>query len=96
MDEGDIGDFAKRNIGYAIEKLKNEDLTEKEKLLFIIENIGQDIVRERLRGKYQILQHQKQLKEQENDSIKISERIHALDSEKRKKILNYINEMENL
>lgn len=96
MDEGDIGDFAKQNIGYAIEKLKNEELTEEEKLLFIIENIGQDIVRERLRGKYQILQYQKQLREQEDDSIEISQRIHALDSEKRKKILNYIIEMENL
>lgn len=96
MDEGDIGDFAKQNIRYAIEELKKKDLMGEEKLLFIIENIGQDIVREKLRGKYQIFQYQKQLSNQENDSMKIVERIHALDSERREKVLNYIYEMENL
>ena len=96
MDEGDIGDFAKQNIRYAIEELKKKDLMGEEKLLFIIENIGQDIVREKLRGKYQIFQYQKQLSNQENDSMKIAERIHALDSERREKVLNYIYEMENL
>ena len=96
MDEGDIGDFAKHNIRYAIQELKKECLTEEEKLLFIIENIGQDIVREKLRGKYQIFQHRKQLSNQETGSMKIAERIHALDAERREKVLNYIYEMENL
>ena len=51
---------------------------------------------ENLRGKYHIFQYQKQLSNQENDSMKIAERIHALDSERREKVLNYIYEMENL
>ncbi len=96
MDEGDIGDFAKQNIGYVINALKNEDLTEKEKLLFIINNIGQDIVREKLHVQYQTLQHRKQLSDRKADSLKMAERIHALDDGRREKILNYINEMENL
>ena len=96
MDEGDIGDFAKQNIRSVIEALKNENLSEEEKLRFIIDNIGQDIVRERLQGKYQILQQQKQRNNQENDSMKMAERINALDTERREKVLNYINEMEKL
>lgn len=96
MDEGDIGDFAKQNIGYVINALKNEDLTEIEKLLFIINNIGQDIVREKLHVQYQTLQHRKQLSDRKADSLKMAERIHALDDDRREKILNYINEMENL
>ncbi|MCH5258754.1 MAG: AAA family ATPase [Lachnospiraceae bacterium] len=96
MDEGDIGDFAKQKIRYAIEELKKERLTEEEKILFIIENIGQDIVREKLRGKYQVFQHQKQLRTQEANSMEMAERIYALDVERRKKVLNYISEMENL
>lgn len=96
MDEGDIGDFAKQKIGYTIEELKKERLTEEEKILFIIENIGQDIVREKLRGKYQVFQHQKQLRTQEANSMEMAERIYALDVERRKKVLNYISEIENL
>lgn len=95
MSEGDIGDFAKQKIGYAIKELKKEYLAEEEKIYFIIENIGQDVVRERLRAKYQKIQKRKQLKHQEADSMIIAERIHALDVEKREKILNYMKEMEN-
>ena len=95
MDEGDIGDFAKHNIRYAIEELEREELTEEEKVLFIIENIGQDIVRKKLRGKYHIFQNRKQLSNQENSSMKIAERIHALDAESREKVLEYIYKIEN-
>lgn len=94
MEEGDIGDFAKQNIKLVIQALKEENLTEEEKLLFIIENIGQDIVRERLRGKYQLLQQRKQ--KQEHDSMEIAQKINALDSTQREKVLNYINQMKTM
>lgn len=96
MEEGDIGDFAKQNIKNVIQALKEEDLTEEEKLSFIIENIGQKIVRERLRGKYQLLQQSKQAKKHDYDSMEIAERINALDPTQREKILNYIYQAETM
>lgn len=96
MSEGDIGDFAKQNIKLVIQALKEENLTEEEKLLFIIENIGQDIVRERLRGKYQLLQQRKQIQDQEHDSMEIAQKINALDSTQKEKVLNYINQMKTM
>lgn len=87
MDEGDIGEFAKKQISETIASLKQNDLAEEHKLLFIIDNIGQDVIRKQLRQKFQLLKRQ-------NKHTTLDERINALDAEKREEVLNHLKNLE--
>lgn len=87
MDEGDIGEFAKKQISETIASLKQNDLAEEHKLLFIIDNIGQDVIRKQLHQKFQLLKRQ-------NKHTTLDERINALDAEKREEVLNHLKNLE--
>lgn len=90
MDEGDIGDFAKKNIEYTINSLKSRTQGDEKKLQFIIENIGHDIVSKKL---YEDFQKLKRLKANEHVSS-MDERINALSIADKNKVEEYIRQIE--
>lgn len=95
MNDGDIGEFSKRKINEVIKLVsknkKNECSNDNEYISqsqakYIIENIGEEIVRGKLRNDFKI---------KYNEEASFEERIKTLNSEEKQKIIRYIKQIRN-
>ena len=91
MNEGDIGDFAKKNIQFAINELKKGRDIEKGKLQYIIDNIGQAIVKNTLQKKLEALQYRRNYTSEIDNALKT---LNSLNPEDRRKVLDMVNQLE--
>ncbi len=90
MDEGDIGDFAKENIQYVVEQLNSERLDDEEKLLYIIENIGQDLVRQKLESRYLAVRE----KQPTDDPLNVVYMLNQMNNSDREKVKCFIEKLQ--
>lgn len=90
MDEGDIGDFAKENIQYVVEQLNSERLDDEEKLLYIIENIGQDLVRQKLESRYLAVRE----KQPTDDPLNVVYMLNQMNTSDREKVKCFIEKLQ--
>lgn len=90
MDEGDIGNFAKKNIQYVAEQLNRGCLDEEDKLLYIIENIGQDLIRQKLKNRY-LAVRKKQRADAQTNAVNL---LNQMDPKDREKVIRYMKQLQ--
>ncbi len=93
MNDGDIGEFSKRKIKEVIELVSNNKKNESNNISisdkqakYIIENIGEEIVRRKLINDY---------KRKYNYEDSFEEKIRTLNSQEKQRIIQYIKQMRN-